>query len=225
MAAAAPASPSPEDGQRRVTTPQPFHFHLEDRAESADKEKMLSTDEMRMLQAEEEAKLLRSSKSPDVTPRKKSHSSKRAGSLPVTAPKPFHFRSEARHKRAQDNSQNQANSARKQQTAEGEEDAKKLAEARVQRAREYVRSLEQQRDGPAKSSKSLTVPRSPRFSSEVRIQYHHEVLDPQKKVKEQEVKKEKLLLEKKRQMVGAGGGSRESAGVPAALGAQAACGA
>lgn len=197
-AAAVPASPSLEDGPRRVTTPQPFHFHLEERAESADKEKTLSTDELRMLQAEEEAKMLRASKSPQVTPRRKSQTHK-LPSLPVTEPKPFHFRSGERHKRAQENSQDQANSAWKQQPPAVDEDPKKLAEARVQRTRDYIRKLEQHKEGPPKPAKTVTVPRSPRFSSEARIQYHHQVLDPQKRVKEDEMKKEKILAEKKRQ--------------------------
>ena len=94
----------------------------------------------------------------------------------------------------------QANSADGIQSPETEEGEKNLAKARVHRAREYAMRVKKHKQAVSKGLKPLTVPISPRFSSEARIQYHREVLEPRKKTREEELRRENIRLEKKRQV-------------------------
>lgn len=49
-------------------------------------------------------------------------------------------------------------------------------------------------------SKNLTVPKTPRFNSDDRIQYRKQVLDPKKKMKEEELKRRKEEEERQREL-------------------------
>ncbi|CAD7702927.1 unnamed protein product [Ostreobium quekettii] len=143
--------------------------------------------------AEEEVQEMRSSKTPDAT----SARSSSTRSSPVTATKPFHFKSEERRRKALENNQNKGNSAGRLKVPENEEDAKKLAAVKVQRAREYAQNWAPRSEPQA--GKSVTVPKSPRFTVEARIQYHHEVLEPKKKMKEAAMERERRREQRRKE--------------------------
>jgi len=169
--------------QPPLTRPVSFRFATEERASMA--VKMLPTDELRMMQAKEEVEEMRSSKTPESTPTRRSPSVKSAGSTPLTETKPFRFKSEERHRKALENMQNKNNSAGRLKMPESEEEAKELAKLKVMRAREYADTwAPPKKESPSGKQRPITVPKSPHFTCEARIQYHHEVVLPKRKMKE-----------------------------------------
>lgn len=177
-------SPSCGRSQPPLTRPVSFRFATEERASTA--VKMLPTDELRMMQAKEEVREMRSSKStPDSTPTRRSPSVKSGGSTPLTETKPFRFKSEERHRKALENMQNKNNSAGRLKVPESEEEVKELAKLKVMRAREYADTwAPPKKESPSGKRRPITVAKSPHFTCEARIQYHREVVVPKRKMKE-----------------------------------------